>query len=53
VTVRSLGEIPGDVLEALVRDAARVATLGRAERLTLLLDRAEIDEQNAGPALTL
>jgi hypothetical protein len=47
VTLRSLDEIPGDVLEALARDAARVAALGRAERLTLLLDRAEIDEQIA------
>jgi len=45
VTVRSPDEIPADILEALVRDAARVAALGRAERLTLLLDRAEIDEQ--------
>jgi hypothetical protein len=47
VTLRSLDEIPGDVLEALARDAARVAALGRAERLTQLLDRAEIDEQIA------
>jgi len=47
VTLRNPDEIPGDVLEALVRDAARVATLGRAERLSLLLDRAEIDEQVA------
>jgi len=47
VTLRNRDEIPGDVLEALVRDGARLATLGRAERLTLLLDRAEIDEQIA------
>ena len=48
VTLRRADEIPADVLEALVIDAARLATLGRAERLTLLLDQAEIREQLPG-----
>ena len=45
VTLHRADEIPADVLAALVIDAARLATLGRAERLSLLLDEAEVREQ--------
>ncbi len=39
VTLRRSAEIRTGVLENLVRQAARVATMGRSRRLALLLDR--------------
>lgn len=39
VTLTRPGEVPDGTLQRLVREAARVALLSRAERLALLLDR--------------
>lgn len=39
VTIRALDEIRPEVLEPVVREAARMARLARSERLGLILDR--------------
>jgi hypothetical protein len=43
VTVRPGDEIPEAEFEALVREAARVATMTRSERLVRRLDRDEVE----------
>ncbi len=43
LTFRRIAELEPDVLGQLLREAVRVSTLGRAQRLALLLDRDEPD----------
>lgn len=43
VTLTRPGEIPDEALARLIREAARVATMSRAERVAQMLDREERD----------